>query len=80
MREEQFAKKLMDDAIKYHHLTNDPKPSIIIDKQSYKTYNFDKLKQILNSQGWNIENYEDTPDYQSGPPSRTKNKWLVYQL
>lgn len=80
MREEQLAKKLMADAIKYHHLTTDPKPSVIIDKQSYRTYNFEKLKQALNSQGWDIEDYEKTPNYQSGPPSITKNKWLVYQL
>lgn len=79
MREEILANKLIRNAIKYHHLTTDPTPRTLIDKISYRTYNIDKLKQVLNELGWDIIDADNLEEFKDAPPSMRLHKWLVYQ-
>ena len=79
MKEIKLAQTLVKDALCFYEQGKTTKPSILLDKETHKNYNFDILKEELNKMGFDIMDYKDAPEIKNVEHSFINRKWLVYQ-
>ena len=79
MKEQELAKKLIKDANEFYKLDKTAgRPTTIIDKQKYKKYNIELLKQELEKENFTISEFKDAPEPICQFPLETR-KFIIYK-
>ena len=81
MTEERLAELIVQNALRYHDESTGLAPSLVLDKEDYSDFDFDKVKVYLAEYGFAlIEGKDAPPPFSEMDEDFKSRKWYIYQV